>query len=118
MTKEIKYIDKVKRPVVRPCPCAIGHQSCNYIVISHILNCPYNCSYCFLHTFYGKDDIVVLKEEEKIVNDVKKYMTKANESLHFGTGQFSDSLALPDALSLGKKQIKLFDFYVFYRFYL
>ncbi|MFC1571455.1 radical SAM protein [Candidatus Margulisiibacteriota bacterium] len=108
MRKKIKYIDKVKQPLVKPCPGAKGYFCCNYVVVSHILNCPYNCSYCYLHTFFGQDEIVVFKDEEEVIRQVKAYLEQAEEPLRVGTGEFSDSLALPDAISLGKKLVKVF----------
>ncbi|MBU0671930.1 MAG: hypothetical protein KJ732_02755 [Candidatus Margulisbacteria bacterium] len=109
MNKKIKHINKVKLPIIRPCPCAVNHVSCGYIVISHILGCPFNCSYCFLHTFYGKDEIVVYDNEADIVAQVSNYMKAAKKPLRIGTGQYSDSLALPEARSLA---IKLVNFFV------
>jgi len=105
---KIKRIDKVKRPVVRPCPCAVGHVSCNYVVISHILGCPYNCSYCFLHTFYGKDEIVIYDNEEDIIAQVSYCMRAAEVSLRIGTGEYSDSLALDKETGLSRRLIELF----------
>ena len=109
MTNEgIKYIDKVKGPLVRLCPGAINHLCCGYVVVSHILNCPYNCSYCYLHTFFGKDEIVVFNNEEEVVKQVKTYLEKSEDMLRVGTGEYSDSLAMPEAVSLGRKLVKLF----------
>jgi spore photoproduct lyase len=106
--KAIKYIHKVKSPLIRPCPGAKNHLCCNYVVISHILGCPFNCSYCYLHTFFGKDEIVVYEDTEKIIAEVKGYMEKGVDPLRIGTGEFSDSLALPEAAALGEKLVKLF----------
>ncbi|MDD5382215.1 MAG: hypothetical protein PHH60_00975 [Candidatus Margulisbacteria bacterium] len=108
MSKPIKYIDKVKRPIIGPCPCAVGHISCGYTVISQILGCPYNCSYCFLHTFYGRDEIVIYDNEKDILDQVANYLAKAKQPLRVGTGQYSDSLALPEAVSLAVKLVNLF----------
>ena len=106
--KKIKHINKVKRPLVSPCPCAVGHICCNYIVISHILGCPYDCSYCFLHTFYGKDEIVVYDNDEELLRQVWEYMQSAEQPLRIGTGQYSDSLALDQTTGMSKKLIELF----------
>ncbi|MGB9613679.1 MAG: SPL family radical SAM protein [Candidatus Margulisiibacteriota bacterium] len=106
--KPIKYVDKVKRPLVRPCPCAVNHVNCGYVVISHILNCPFNCSYCYLHTFFGRDEIVIFDDEQKIISEVKDYLGRAEHPLRVGTGEFSDSLALPEAKSLAVKLVELF----------
>jgi spore photoproduct lyase len=108
MNKKIKYINKVKRPLVGPCPCAIGHVSCNYIVISHILGCPYDCSYCFLHTFYGRDEVVIYDNDEELLNQVWQYMQSAEQPLRIGTGQYSDSLALDQETGMSRKLIELF----------
>lgn len=104
----IKRIKKVKRPVVRPCPCATGHISCNYKVVSHILGCPFNCSYCFLHTFYGKDEIVVYDNNDDIIAQVSVRLRAAEEPLRIGTGQYSDSLALDQGTGLSSRLIELF----------
>ncbi len=106
--KTIKFVEKVKNPLIKSCPCSVGCLSCNYVVISQILNCPYNCTYCYLHSFYGKDDIVVVKDENKILSEVKEYMQKAYRPLRIGTGEYSDSLALKEAHSLSIKLIDLF----------
>lgn len=106
--KPVKYIDRVKGPLVKPCPGAKGCLCCGYVVISHILGCPYSCSYCYLHTFYGKEEIVVVKDEDRIVEETKAYLNRSERPLRVGTGEFSDSLALPEARSLAAKLIKLF----------
>lgn len=108
MAKKVKYINKVKLPLVRACPGAVNHFCCNYVVVSQILGCPFNCSYCFLHTFYGQDEIVVFQDEAEVVRQVKAFMEQAAEPFHIGTGEYSDSLAVPDAVSLGKTLIGLF----------
>jgi spore photoproduct lyase len=106
--KTIKNIKTIKRPVIRPCPCAAGHISCNYVVISHILGCPFNCSYCFLHTFYGKDEIVVYDNNDDIITQISDYLREAKEPLRVGTGQYSDSLALDKQTGLSEQLIKFF----------
>lgn len=106
--KKIKRIKRVKRPIIRPCPCAAHHVSCGYVVVSHILGCPYNCSYCFLHTFYGKDEIVVYDREDDIIAQLSNYMREAKGPLRIGTGQYSDSLALDKETGLSQRLIELF----------
>jgi spore photoproduct lyase len=62
-----------------------------YIVTA--MNCPYSCSYCYLHSYLGHRSIVIftdterMKEEaaEAIARDAPRIMT---------TGEMSDSLAL------------------------
>jgi spore photoproduct lyase len=107
-TKQIKKISKIKQPVIRPCPCVVDNLSCGYIIISHILGCPFDCSYCFLKTFYGQDEIVVYDNHDDIIDQVSSFMKKAEQPLRIGTGQYSDSLALPEARELGKRLVELF----------
>lgn len=106
--KTIKYIDKVTLPIIRSCPGAKGHICCNYIIISQILGCPFNCSYCYLHTFWGREEIVIYRQEEKIVKKVENFLTCLKDNLRIGTGEFSDSLALQEGRSLAQKLVKIF----------
>ena len=106
--KKIKHIQKVKRPVIRACPCAIHNVSCSYVVISHILGCPYNCSYCFLHTFYGKDEIVIYDNHQDIIDQLSNYLKSAQNPLRVGTGQYSDSLALDKQTGFSRMLIDFF----------
>ncbi|OGC36743.1 hypothetical protein A2311_06305 [candidate division WOR-1 bacterium RIFOXYB2_FULL_48_7] len=106
--KPRKYIDQVKNPVVRPCPGAKNHFCCNLVIVSQILNCPYNCSYCFLHTFFGREEIVIYRDNEKIIQEVLAYMQSAKGPLRFCTGEYSDSLAMPEAESLAVQLVNVF----------
>jgi len=106
--KKIKHINKVKLPLVRPCPCAIDHISCGYYNISHILGCPYNCSYCFLHTYYGKEEIVVYDNDKELLRQTAEFLKKQEAPCRIGTGQYSDSLALDLETGISKKLIELF----------
>jgi len=107
-SKPIRYIDQVKQPLIRPCPGAKHHLCCGYVVISQILGCPYHCSYCFLHSFYGKDEIVVFQNEKEILKQVEEYLLSHSQPLRVGTGEFSDSLALAEGRPLAEKLVKLF----------
>lgn len=104
----VKYVSSVKNPLIKPCPCAKNHKSCGYFVISQIVGCPYNCVYCYLSTFYGEDEIVVVTDEDRILKETKELMDSNPRSLRIGTGEFSDSLSMPEAVSIAKKLVKLF----------
>lgn len=106
--KAIKKIQKITQPVIRACPCFVGHVSCDYRVISQILGCPYDCSYCFLNDFYGQDEIVIYDNDDDILTQVKNYLDAGAKPLRVGTGQYSDSLALKEARALAVKLIALF----------
>ena len=61
---------------------------CGLKTLDVVQNCPFNCSYCTIQTFYGNDFIFVnnLKEKLNTLNlDKKKFY-------HIGTGQSSDAL--------------------------
>jgi len=106
--KPRKYLSSVKNPLVKPCPCAKNHISCGYVVISQIIGCPYNCSYCYLQTFYGKEEIAIVTDEAEILRQTKEYMEHSPQSLRIGTGEFSDSLAITEAAALAQKLVRLF----------
>ncbi|MGI6681173.1 MAG: radical SAM protein [Bdellovibrionota bacterium] len=61
---------------------------CGLKTLDVVQNCPFNCSYCTIQTFYGEDFIFVnnLKEKLATLNLDKKKL------YHIGTGQSSDAL--------------------------
>lgn len=51
---------------------------------------------------------MIYSDEEKILKETKDFMDSSKTSLRIGTGEFGDSLAIPEAASLAKKLIALF----------
>lgn len=79
---------------------------CGLKTLDVVKNCPFNCSYCTIQTFYDDNFIFIDNLKEKLSNlslDKKKFY-------HIGTGQSSDSLVwgnehniLDDLMNFAKK---------------
>jgi spore photoproduct lyase len=62
---------------------------------SHMLNCLYDCRYCFLQGMYQSANYVLFVNYEDYFSDIKRLCaTTPNEPVHFFSGYDCDSLAL------------------------
>lgn len=80
---------------VLPAPSGfgIGHQHNYYF--SHLLNCPYDCRYCFLQGMYPSANWVLFVNYEDFAADIDRTTsTHPDQSCIFFSGYDSDSLAL------------------------
>ena len=64
--------------------------SANYY-FSHLLNCPFDCQYCFLQGMYKSANYVLFVNYEDFQNEV---LAKITKNSYFFTGYDADSLAL------------------------
>lgn len=84
---------------VMPAPdgFGIGHQHNYYF--SHMLNCPYDCRYCFLQGMYTSANWVLFVNFEDFMQEIRDTCEQhAGESCVFFSGYDCDSLAM-DGLS-------------------
>ncbi|MDC9729673.1 MAG: DNA photolyase [Methyloprofundus sp.] len=62
---------------------------------SHMLNCLYDCRYCFLQGMYQSANYVLFVNYEDYFADIKRLCAETpNEAVHFFSGYDCDSLAL------------------------
>ncbi len=77
---------------VQPSPYGIGGQHNYYF--SHILNCIYDCRYCFLQGLYSSAILVLFVNYEDFFADIDKTLCRhPQEEVSFFSGYDSDSLA-------------------------
>jgi spore photoproduct lyase len=106
--KEIIYMRQKGRWLKR-CPGTQRHICCNYVVINSISGCPFNCTYCYLHTYLNRPGIAVYNNHEELIKEVQSFFeNNPNTYYRIGTGEFSDSLALDKTNGLSEKLIELF----------
>ncbi len=79
-----------------PTEYAIGGSENEYF--SHMLNCPYDCRYCFLQGMYRSANHVLFINYEDFSGALEKKISQRQGSLHFFSGYDCDSLAY-DAIS-------------------
>lgn len=78
---------------LHPIPKNYGIGSEDNYYFSHILNCPFDCSYCFLQGMYKSAYIVLFVNYEDFQEEIAE-KTKISSSITFFSGYDGDSLAL------------------------
>lgn len=61
--------------------------------IAAAMNCPFNCSYCYLSSYLNYRSIVIYTNEDKLIREVQGAINES-EDVTLTTGEFSDSLAI------------------------
>jgi spore photoproduct lyase len=80
---------------VLPAPTGYGIGSARNYYFSHILNCLYDCRYCFLQGMYQSAHYVLFINYEDFQTDIAQLCQQSpDEILHFFSGYDGDSLAL------------------------
>lgn len=78
-----------------PAPSGYGIGATNNYYFSHMLNCLYDCRYCFLQGMYQSAHYVLFVNYEDFQTEIKQLCEQTpNEPVHFFSGYDCDSLAL------------------------
>lgn len=80
---------------IHPIPALYGVGSLHNYYFSHVLNCPYDCKYCFLQGMFRSADFVLFVNYEDFRSSIeKKIKEHSGEKITFFSGYDGDSLAL------------------------
>lgn len=80
---------------VLPAPTGYGIGAAHNYYFSHILNCLYDCRYCFLQGMYRSAHYVLFVNYEDFFEEIKKIQCQHSYTpCHFFSGYDGDSLAL------------------------
>jgi len=78
-----------------PAPAGYGIGAQQNYYFSHMLNCLYDCCYCFLQGMYQSANYVLFVNYEDYMDDIKAISAQhAAQPVHFFSGYDCDSLAL------------------------
>jgi spore photoproduct lyase len=78
-----------------PAPVGYGIGATRNYYFSHMLNCLYDCRYCFLQGMYQSANYVLFVNYEDFQQDIRQLCAESpDENLHFFSGYDCDSLAL------------------------
>ncbi len=93
---------------VLPAPLSynIGGQRNYYF--SHMLNCIYDCRYCFLQGMYRSANYILFVNYEDFDSSIEQVAKASNESSYFFSGYDCDSLALEPITGFIKHTLPLF----------
>lgn len=79
---------------VLPTPKNYGIGSDENYYFSHMLNCLYDCRYCFLQGMYESSHYVLFVNYESFAQEIKNKIKASEKEVHFFSGYDCDSLAL------------------------
>ena len=80
---------------VLPAPAGYGIGGKHNFYFSHMLNCLYDCRYCFLQGMYRSANYVLFVNYEDFATDIeRKIVEHGQDSVYFFSGYDCDSLAL------------------------
>jgi spore photoproduct lyase len=82
------------RQLVLPVPEGYGIGARANYYFSHLLNCLYDCRYCFLQGMYRSAHYVLFVNYEDFRRDIRRIAEASPEPVHFFSGYDCDSLAL------------------------
>lgn len=89
------------------CPGTPKYICCGYYVLAPVENCPFACSYCILNAYFKNRNIVVYVNTDDMIKELELIKNKSIKRI--GTGEFSDSLAIPETRLYLQKIIDFFD---------
>lgn len=93
---------------VCPSPPSFGIGGKQNYYFSHMLNCLYDCRYCFLQGMYSSANYVVFVNYEDFMEDIKNLTVKGEAPIYFFSGYDCDSLAYEPVTEFVKEFIPFF----------
>lgn len=79
---------------VLPTPVSFGIGGMHNYYFSHLLNCPFDCEYCFLQGMYQSAHHVLFVNFEDFMQEIDDTVAQHHEPCYFFSGYDGDSLAL------------------------
>lgn len=84
---------KKENNLVLKTPEGFGIGGSHNYYFSHLLNCPYDCRYCFLQGLYSSANYVLFVNYEDFHKKIKEIDEKSKNDTYFFSGYDADSLA-------------------------
>lgn len=92
-----------------PAPVGYGIGATRNYYFSHMLNCLYDCRYCFLQGMYQSANYVLFVNYEDFQQDIRQLCHESsNEDIHFFSGYDCDSLALEPVTGFAEQFLPFF----------
>jgi spore photoproduct lyase len=92
-----------------PAPAGYGIGAARNYYFSHMLNCLYDCRYCFLQGMYQSANYVLFVNYEDFQQDIRQLCDESpDENLHFFSGYDCDSLALEPVTGFAEQFLPFF----------
>jgi len=95
MGKDILHLISYKGEFLKPCPGTKEYICCGYQILNVGTNCPLDCSYCILQSYFNQPDLRVFANlEEELETVLQAIDSEPERVFRVGTGEFTDSLAV------------------------
>jgi spore photoproduct lyase len=79
----------------KPCPGTREYLCCGYQILNIGTNCPLDCSYCVLQSYFNQPSLRVFVNVEQQLEAIGETLRNSGGKIfRIGTGEFTDSLAL------------------------
>ncbi|OGQ06941.1 MAG: hypothetical protein A3G32_07020 [Deltaproteobacteria bacterium RIFCSPLOWO2_12_FULL_40_28] len=107
--KKKLLITRFDGSVVKPCQGFGDYVCCNYLTVSLISNCHFECSYCILQDYLKNNPIMTFyANHHEILAQVEKFLDERPQQIwRVGTGELADSLALDPITDFSRECIAL-----------
>jgi spore photoproduct lyase len=93
-----------------PVPSGYGIGASRNFYFSHMLNCLYDCRYCFLQGMYQSANYVLFINYEDFQDEIKQRCAETpTEPVHFFSGYDCDSLALEPVTGFAEQFLPIFE---------
>ncbi len=95
LEKDKIYLLSYPGQFLKPCPGTVEHICCGYQILNVGTNCPMDCSYCILQSYFNQPGLRIFANIEQGLEEVLGVIDSAPQRIfRVGTGEFTDSLAL------------------------
>jgi spore photoproduct lyase len=93
---------------VLPTPQGYGIGGTRNFYFSHMLNCIFDCRYCFLQGMYSSAHYVLFVNFEDFEESIKTKVAESHQDSYFFSGYDCDSLALESITHFAEKMVPFF----------
>ena len=95
MDKESLRLIHFNGEFLKPCPGTKKYICCGYQILNIGINCPMDCSYCFLQSYINQPSLRIFTNLKEQLDSIGKHIDDNPQKIfRIGTGEFTDSLAL------------------------
>jgi spore photoproduct lyase len=107
--KDVLHLLSYKGGFLKPCPGTKNYICCGYQILNVGTNCPMDCSYCILQSYFNNPNLRVFTNlDEEIRTVLDEIDSHPGRIYRIGTGEFTDSLALDHLTGWAQMLIPLF----------
>jgi spore photoproduct lyase len=109
LDKDVLHLLSYKGEFLKPCPGTKNYICCGYQILNVGTNCPMDCSYCILQSYFNNPGLRVFTNLDEQVRGVLDDVDANPDRIYrIGTGEFTDSLALDHLTGWAQMLIPLF----------